>query len=339
MKLHLLLSLPLLASVSLPAQADDQWQVTTTFNMTGSAFQLPAQTHQVCVAAGQHADEQGLKSSKDCTVSNVTRSGHTLSFHMECNGHMQMTGDGKITHSGSDSYKGEVNMAGNFGPNGPSSVDVQYEGHKTGSSCDASAGTNMDDGGANAAAGGMPGAAMGGANNPYAAMMQRESAMVGASMDQSCVMQVEKWDLPQPFIGANAYCPAQAGDYCKAVTKALNGADATALGNVARQHPHWQQAGKACGIDTDSLAQQSCSTAKSQNNWAGVAAICPDAEDIAKANCTGESTQAITSGTYGPLCQAYPNDMTVKPSASSTASSVGSSMMDGVSKLRGLFGH
>jgi len=334
MKPHLLaVCLPLLCSLSVAASADDQWEVTTTFDMTGMPFQMPPQTHQVCVAAGQHADEKGLQSSKDCDVSNIKRSGHTLSFHMECHGHMQMSGDGKITHSGSDAYNGDVTMTGNMGDSGGSStMHVSYEGHKTGS-CDASAA---------AGAGAAPGMAMGAAadlSNPYGAMMQRESAMVGAAMDQQCVQQVEQWDLPQPFIGANAYCQAEAGDYCKAVSKALNGADASSLATVASKHPHWQQAGKACGIDTDSLASQSCAAAKSQKNWGGVAATCPDAEDIAKANCTGPSSSDVTSGPYGPLCQAFPADIKVAPSTTSAISNAGSSVLDGVSKLRSLFGH
>jgi hypothetical protein len=328
MKLRLLLSLPLLCATSLTALADDQWDVTTSFEMTGMPFQMPPQTHQVCVAAGQHADEKGLQSNKDCDVSNIKRSGSSLRFHMECHGHMKMSGDGKITHS-ADSYNGDIKMTGNFGDSGNSTVHVQYEGHKTGT-CDASSA---------GAGAGAPGAMMGGAGNPYAGMMQRQQAMVGAAMDQQCVAQLDKWDLPQPFIGANAYCQAQAGDYCKAVSKALKGADATALGAVAREHPHWQQAGKACGMDTDAMAQQSCDAAKAQKNWSGVAAACPDAEDMAKANCTGPSYTAVTSGPYGGLCQAFATDIKVTPSAAGTAANVGSTVMDGVNKFRSLFGH
>lgn len=327
---RVLLCLPLISGLASTALASDKWEVTTSFEMTGMPFQMPPQTHEVCVAPNEHADEKGLQSNKDCAVSKIKRTTHGVSFHMECHGHMAMSGDGKITHSDNDAYNGDVKMTGDMGENGPSTVRVQYEGHKTGS-CD----------GSSTAVG--AGAAMGAAaidpNNPYAALIQRQSAMANAAMDQQCQMQVEKWDQPQPFIGANAYCQAQAADYCKAVTQALNGASASQLAQVAQEHPHWQQAGKACGLDTDKVAAQSCDAAKSHKDWAGVAASCPDAEDLARANCTGPSYTAVTSGPYGPLCRSFSSAIKVNPGTISNMTNMGSSVIDGVNKLRGLFGH
>jgi hypothetical protein len=287
------------------------------------------------VAAGQKADEQGLKSNKDCDVSNIRRSGHTLSFHLECHGHGDMSGDGKITSSGG-ADNGQMVMNGNFGSDGQShTVNMTFSGQKEGS-CDSST-----DGAAPAGAAAYP-AGMGA--NPYLSpdMQQRMQQMMGASMDQQCVGMARQWDqMPQAFVGNNAFCAKQMPNYCDTVSSTINkaGSDADALTALNKDHPNWKADTQACNIDGDALAQKACDNAKSQNNWAAVAKLCPDAETIARANCTGRSYSAIMTGQYGPLCQAYSSDVKVTPSAGSTISNTGSSIMDGVNKLRGLFGH
>jgi hypothetical protein len=326
MKLRTLLSVPLFCLAGLAAHADDKWQVTTSFEMTGMPFQMPPHSQEICLAPGQKADEQGIKSNKDCDVSNVKRSGRTLSFHMECHKHGNMSGDGKIT-SGTDSYQGEMTMSGNFGQGGQAStMHMNFSGKKEGS-CDG------------------PGAATTGgpAAYPYGMdpnLMQRQQQMAGAAMDQQCVAMLKQWDqMPQAFVGDNAFCKKQGPNYCKTVAAEINkAASPDAYKTLVDEHPNWQTAAEACGIDASKLAQKTCDTAKSQKNWAAVAKVCPDAETLAKANCTGRSYSAIMVGEYGPLCQAYSQDITVTGGTSSSVINTGSSVMDGVNKLRGFFG-
>ncbi len=325
--------------VALGAHADQEWEITTSMSISDMAMQIPPVTQQICVAQGQQPDEQGIKANKNCNVSNINHSGNTMSFDMNCSGKVQMTGKGRVTKDGDSAYQGSMNMTGSFGDTKTRTILIQYQSHKVADAC-SNAGNSA------AASGGVEMGGMGGSASPFGALLQRESAMAGAAMDQQCQNQLDKWDLPSAFIGPNAYCSAQAGDYCKIVTQALKNADTNKVQAVMKMHPHWQQAGRACGIDTDSLATSVCSTAKSANDWASVASACPDAEVLAKAHCTGTDRNAINSGTYGPLCQAFPNEVQITPtlsgelqSAGSKAENVGDSLINGVDRLRSIFGH
>ena len=95
-----LAGLCMLWMIALPAAASEpgnMMKMTTTAHMSMAG--MPAMgpmTHSmnVCTSAQRPDPTQMMKDEKDCTVSNYQRTGDTISYHMECTGHMQMSGDG-----------------------------------------------------------------------------------------------------------------------------------------------------------------------------------------------------------------------------------------------------
>lgn len=312
MKLYALLSVPLVCLASIAAQADDKWSVTTAFDMPGMPFQMPPRTQEVCVAPGKQADEKALQSNKDCTTSNIQRSGNTMSFHMECHGHMSMVGDGTITHA-ADSYNGDVKMTGNFGGQGSNTVHVQYSGRKIGS-CDGSK------------------------EGPAAALSQYK-----AQMGSTCATMLDNM-VSMGFTGPHAMCADQKPQFCAKVQAYLaKGNTPDGLKTIMHDRGDWKDLAAACDVDADALAKTACDSAKAKKDWINVADVCPaaDGEALAEQNCTGRSYSVVMTGEYGALCQRYSSKVHVtgQNGGSGSISDVGAKAMDGINKLRGLFGH
>lgn len=97
-------------------------------------------------------------------------------------------------------------------------------------------------------------------------------------------------------------------------------------------------------MDAAALKAKACTSAKAKKLWGSVAAFCGDeAEALAAAHCTGRSYTVIMMSEYAPLCEAYKDQVVVTGGGSIPGSSTGSAAklnqaIDGINKLRGLFG-
>ncbi len=124
----LLLAIGLLAGA---VQADEKWEVTTSFEMTGMPFQMPPTTQTICVPPGEQGNQRLIPAGKNCKVTSFSTSGSTSRFHMECSAPQKMSGDGEMTRMGSDAYKGKFAARGNVDG---SDIDMKiaYAGRRLG---------------------------------------------------------------------------------------------------------------------------------------------------------------------------------------------------------------
>ena len=102
-------SFPLLLSLS-PARADAPgvlWESTSQMVMEGMPFSPPPNKLKICAAADSR-NPPPPPPGQTCTMSNVQRSGDTVSWDTQCTGEMEMTGHGEITYDSPDSYSGEI---------------------------------------------------------------------------------------------------------------------------------------------------------------------------------------------------------------------------------------
>jgi hypothetical protein len=93
-----------------PARADAPgilWQTTSQMIMEGMPFSPPPNTVKVC-AAKDAREPPPPPPGQTCTMSNVQRSGNTVSWDTQCTGEMEMTGHGEMTYDSPDSYTGEI---------------------------------------------------------------------------------------------------------------------------------------------------------------------------------------------------------------------------------------
>jgi hypothetical protein len=97
-----------------PARAEDPpgvlWQTTSQMVMEGMPFSPRPNSFKVCAAADAR-EPPPPPPGQSCTVSNVQRSGDTVSWDTQCTGEMEMTGHGEMTYDTPDSYTGEIKFS------------------------------------------------------------------------------------------------------------------------------------------------------------------------------------------------------------------------------------
>jgi len=116
-----------------PVRADDPppgflWESTSQMVMTGMPFSPPARTVKLCAAREWTKPPPGGDAS--CVNSDFQRVGNKVTWRMECQGQMPMSGTGEITFEGSDAYTGAINATAD-GVN----VTINLSGKKIGT-CD-----------------------------------------------------------------------------------------------------------------------------------------------------------------------------------------------------------
>jgi len=136
---HSLSALCLLVLIGSPALATEPGNMmkmtsTTKMEMPGMGVNMPPMTHtaDVCTSAKKPDITQMMKNQKDCKVSNYQEVGNTVSYHIECTGKMQMSGDGKFQLGSDGSVNGEMHASGEAGTGQKMTIDVSYNGQKTG---------------------------------------------------------------------------------------------------------------------------------------------------------------------------------------------------------------
>lgn len=299
------------------AAADDKWEVTTSMEMVGMPFQMPPTKQTLCLAPGEQNNEKMVPVDKNCKLKSFSTSGSTSRFSIECAPPQQMTGDGEITRFGKDAYKGSLRAKGNM-QGQAFDMKISYAGKKIGS-CAASENT-----------------------------VTRAKAMAAqgqAQLGQSCKQMADSmtWQLADQMAGS---CPTLKADLCKKAKAEFSklGADPEGLRSYQEQRQDWRELAGYCSVDAAALQAKACTAAKAKKLWGSVAAFCGDeAEALAQANCTGRSYTVIMLSEYGPLCEAYRDQVVVTGGGSQGGAAAGNAArlnqaIDGINKLRGLFG-
>lgn len=119
------------------SEPGNQMKMTTSVRMQMAGMPaMPPMTHtmDVCSSARLPDPQRLMQQRKDCTVSDVQRSGDSMSYHMACTGAMPMSGDGKFRMTASGDVHGSFHMVGSR--QGRSIVmDSQIDGQRIGA-CD-----------------------------------------------------------------------------------------------------------------------------------------------------------------------------------------------------------
>lgn len=297
------------------SHADDKWEVTTSMEMVGMPFQMPATKQVVCLAPGEQNSEKMVPADKNCKVKSFTTTDNTSRFRIECAPPQQMTGEGEITRQGTDAYKGLLKAKGNM-EGQAFDMKISYAGRKIGS-CAASENTLTK----------------------AKAMAAQQQAQIGQSCRQ--IADGMTWQVADQMASA---CPTLKADICKKAKTELNrtGNDPDALRNFQEQRGDWRELANYCGIDAVAIQTRACSAAKDKKLWAAVAELCGnEAEQLAEQHCTGRSYTVIMTSEYGPLCERFSDKVVVTGGGSRSAGGTGAKLnqaIDGINKLRGMFG-
>lgn len=303
-----------LAGLGGTASADDKWEVTTSMEMAGMPFQMPPTKQVVCLAPGEQNSEKMVPADKSCKVKNFTTTGATSRFHIECAAPQQMTGDGEITRQGSDAYQGMLHATGNMRGEAVD-MTINYAGRKIGT-CAASDNTVTK----------------------ARAMAAQQQSQIGQTCQQMATSLA--WQVADQMAST---CPTLKVDICKKAKIDLGKlvADPEGLRTYQEQHGDWRDLATYCAMDAGALQAKACSTAKEKRLWGSVAEFCgSEAESLASEHCTGRSYSVIMMSEYGPLCERYSEKVVVTggDKAPGSGSKINQAI-DGINKLRGLFGH
>lgn len=312
--------LPLLV-LSAAVHADEKWNVTVNMAMTGMPFPIPQQTHTVCVAPGEQNRTKMIPTEDGCTTSNVKTTGNSMSAHIECPPPKKMSGDVKVTYTG-NSYKGEMTARGDFDGH-PGDMKITYAGKKIGS---CSPGENT-------------------VTQANAMMAQQQAQMaqiqgMQANYNSMACAQVANEMNIQAEAYMTAMCPTIKTDICKVFAR--KSADPAALRQLKLEKgDDWVQVASYCGADINALSAQACTSAKSQQKWLEATEFCGEDSELAAVaakECTGlkftSMSQSDPRRNYQPLCAKY----AVKARSEGGVLDTGKKAIDGVNKLRGVFG-
>lgn len=314
MKMRCMLTLAAcLAGLGGTAMADDKWEVTTSMEMVGMPFQMPPTKQVLCLAPGEQNSEKMVPADKNCKVKSFTTTGSTSRFRIECAPPQQMTGEGEITRLGKDAYKGELKAKGNM-QGDAFDMKISYAGKKIGS-CAASENTVTK----------------------AKAMAAQSQAQIGQSCKQ--IADGMTWQVADQMVST---CPTIKADLCKKARAEFTklGNDPEGLRNFQDSHQDWRELAGYCSIDAGSLQAKACASAKEKKLWGSVAEFCGnEAEQLAGQNCTGRSYSVIMTSEYAPLCERYKEKVVVTGGGSQPgATTKVNQAIDGINKLRGLFG-
>lgn len=312
-----LASSALLAGIA--GAAEEKWQITTKMEMAGMPFAMPAQTTTVCLPPGQQSNEKMVPADRKCTVSGMKTSGNTTRFHVECPPPDKMSGDGEFTRQGPDAYSGTMAMSG-VSDGERMDMKMSYSGKKLGL-CDP-----VKDK----------------ASSPAAMMQQQQATMAASCADLAKDMS---WQVAPQM---TTMCPTVKADICRNAKKMLEAPKSSdKVLDMQDERQDWQGLAGYCGMDAAALSAKYCALAKKEQNWNNASLICgedAELEAVAKRECTGKMySGAKLDEKWKSLCARYADrvDPGEAPprSAGQKAADTGKRAVEGVMKLKGLFGH
>ena len=286
----------LAAAVPAPAQAaasdtGDLWEDTLEMSLPG----MPArpQTHRRCSARDSDAVPMATKDNQ-CTMSDVKRSGSTMSWKMSCAGNPPTTGSAEMVYEGRDRYRGTMNI------NAEGRVmTMKMSGQRLGD-CDA-----------------------GEAQRKLAATRQQVAAAQQQSNDimaASCKGAVDGL-MPQ-MLGADS--PYQCGpqyraDFCKRLqtpagfatvsSRRPSGIPGVASGDLG-------ESAALCGIDGEQMRTRMCTSAERNESLDMLASSCVAhgyGKAIVARECAGRTFSSPPAERYRSFCSAVVREGMMQP--------------------------
>lgn len=117
------------------AAPGEYWEITSSMEMPGMPFSMPATTQKVCIPKGGENDPGKTSGDKDCKMTDVKTVGNKTTWKARCNKDGEvMTGTGEQTTS-ANSYQGKVKFSGKSDGQ-DMNMNMAYSGKRVGGSCD-----------------------------------------------------------------------------------------------------------------------------------------------------------------------------------------------------------
>lgn len=127
-------ALALASTPALASEPGNMMKMNTTMHMKMAG--MPAMgpmTHSmdVCTSARKPDPSQLMKNQGDCKVSDYKQVGDTITYHMECSGETQLSGDGKFQMLPDSGIRGAIHISGQSSGQ-PVTMDMTFDGQRTG---------------------------------------------------------------------------------------------------------------------------------------------------------------------------------------------------------------
>jgi hypothetical protein len=128
--LSVAVALSALAADTAVKEPGDLWEVTSQMSMEGMPMAMPANTQRVC-APKTWTEPPGGGPDKSCQTTEFKNSGTSVTWKMRCAGPPAVTGQGEITRTSPEAYKGTMTMA----MEGQGTMTMKLSGRRVGD-CD-----------------------------------------------------------------------------------------------------------------------------------------------------------------------------------------------------------
>ncbi len=281
---------PALSAAAAPAPYEPgvKWRLTTSMQMAGMS--MPGRAEEVCTA--KDATEPPKPSSnKDCTITDMRRSGNKQTAHMHCSTKGgEMDGDMEMENLGPDHYRMTMHMKMAQG-----AMDMTTEGQKLGGECDAGELKRKGE--------------------AIMAQARQAQAQSDKVMAEQCHQSAQRMDLNMFTIkGSPCTDPADKALLCETAQGYKGFGDLLSQERYARAMPEGGAANHRladtaafCGFQPDALRTRLCSTAEHDDQLVFLAAHCPaQAAPLAKAQCAGRGFTGATAvaARYRAFCGA-----------------------------------
>lgn len=299
------------------ATPGEYWEISSKMEIPGMPFAMPATTTKVCLAKGGESDPRKTSGDKDCQISDIKTVGNKVLWKARCdhNGEV-MTGSGEQTGT-SNSYAGKMQLSGKS-EGQDVNMNMAYSGKRIGGACDSEE------------------------------MLIKAKAQM---CDTSAYDSTAVWIGGADHILAN--CADQRKKLCDNVRKdASKDAQTYALLIQHDQQSKSVSIAKECKLDMAATTKTICKGLDS-NNYQQLSAYCPAEakvyrEEKRRKECEGRSYTGKSSAKSIRSCMSGMKDVVddnepseadashdlSKPSANNPVNG----MLEGVKKLKGMFG-
>ncbi|MFZ1547762.1 MAG: DUF3617 family protein [Candidatus Nitrotoga sp.] len=309
------------------AAPGEYWEISSKMEIPGMPFAMPATTTKVCIAKGGESDPRKTSGDKNCQMSDIKTVGKKVLWKARCdhNGEI-MTGVGEQTAT-SNSYAGKMQLSGKSGGRDVD-MNMAFNGKRIGGACDSEE------------------------------MLAKAKAQM---CDTSGYDSTSAWIMSADHIFTN--CADQRKKLCDIVRKDVS----KDVQTYAMLLQHDQQSknasiAKECKLDMAATTKTICKGLNG-NNYQQLSAYCPAEakvyrEERRRKACEGRSYTGKTSAESFQLCMGGMKDVVDenkpieadashesgkfsannpandKPSANNPANG----MLEGIKKLKGMFG-
>jgi hypothetical protein len=295
----------------------EYWEISSKMNIPGVPFAMPATTSKVCIPKGGENDPGKTSGDKNCQMSDAKTSGNKVTWKARCdhNGEI-MTGVGEQTAT-ANSYTGKMQLSGKSDGQDVS-MDMAYSGKRIGGACDS----------------------------------EEMAAKVKAQIcDTSAYSSTAAWIGGADHILTN--CADQRKKLCDVVRKdAPKDAQTYVLLIQHDQQSKTASIAKECQLDMGATTKTMCKGVNG-DNYQQLSAYCPAEakiyrEEKLRKECEGRSYSGKTNAETIRACMNGLNDVadgnksgeenvsneSDKPAANNSSNGV----MEGIKKLKGMFG-